>query len=100
MNSVLMEADPNTGRSIEDFGLSLEENARIYRKSLEMFPDEAKTQTEKEAEQMGEVPGETPHILPRGLYCNGGITGFAMNWDGTMAPCLDPELSLDRIKKT
>lgn len=66
VNSILMEATPDTGRSMEDFGLSLEENARIQRKSLEMFPWEAKTQTEKEAEQMGEVPEEAPHILPGG----------------------------------
>ena len=38
---------------------------------------------------MGDIPEDEPHILPRGLYCNAGRTTFAMNWDGTMGPCLD-----------
>ena len=89
VNAMLMEANPDTGRSMEDFGLSLEENARIHRKQRDMFPRKPKSLTEEEAEFMGEIPEGEPHILPRGLYCNGGRTGFAINWDGTMGPCLD-----------
>ena len=89
VNPMLMEANPNTGRRMEDFGLSLEENERILRRRLEMFPRVTKSQTEEEAEFMGEIPAEEPHILPRGLYCNAGRTTFAMNWDGAMGPCLD-----------
>jgi len=89
VNSLLVEANPDTGRSMADFGLSLEENARIYKKSLELFPREQKNQTEEEAEFLGEIPQVASHILENGLYCNAGRTGFAMNWDGTMGPCLD-----------
>ena len=89
VNAMLMEANTDTGRSMEDFGLSLEENARIYRKQRDMFPRESKSQTEEEAEFMGDIPEDEPHILPSGLYCNAGRTTFAMNWDGTMGPCLD-----------
>ncbi len=89
VNGALIEANKETGRSIEDFGISLEEHARIFRKSLEMFPFASKTQTEEEAELMGDIPKDEPHILPSGLYCNAGRTTFAMNWDGTMGPCLD-----------
>ncbi len=89
VNAMLMEANPDTDRRMEDFGMSLEENARIHRKQREMFPRAPKTQTEEEAEFMGEIPEKEPHILPSGLYCNGGRTSFAVNWDGTMGPCLD-----------
>ena len=89
VNAMLTEANPDTGRSIEEFGLSLEENTRIYRKYRDMFPREIKSQTEEEAELLGDIPESEPHILDRGLYCNGGRTGFAVNWDGTMGPCVD-----------
>ena len=89
VNSILVEANPDTDRRMEDFGLSLGENARIYRKQRDMFPQKPKSQTEEEAEFMGEIPEDEPHILPGGLYCNAGRTTFAMNWDGTMGPCLD-----------
>lgn len=89
VNTVLTEANPDTGRRMEDFGLSLEENARIHRKQWEMFPRTPMTQTEEEAELMGEIPQDEPNILPKGLYCNGGRTVFAINWDGTMGPCLN-----------
>lgn len=89
VNDMLMEANLDTGRSMEDFGLSLEENARIQREKQELFPRKPRSQTEEEAEFMGDIPEDAPHILPRGLYCNGGRTSFAINWDGTMGPCLD-----------
>ncbi len=89
VNAMLMEANPDTDRRMEDFGMSLEENARIHRRSRELFPRTPKSQEEEESEFMGEIPENEPHILPSGLYCNGGRTGFAMNWDGTMGPCLD-----------
>ena len=88
LNDMLNEANPDTGRYMEDFGLSLEENARIYRKYRDMFPRKFRSQTEEEAEFMGEISEDEPHILPKGLYCNAGRTTFAMNWDGTMGPCL------------
>lgn len=88
VNAMLMEANPDTDRRMEDFGLSLEENARIHRRQRELFPRTPRSQTEEEAEFMGSVPEDEPHILPSGLYCNGGRTNFAVNWDGTMGPCL------------
>ena len=89
VNEMLIEANPDTGRKMEEFGLSLEESARIYRRKLELFPREPKSQMEEEAELMGEIPEDTPHILPKGLYCNGGRISFAVNWDGMMEPCLE-----------
>ncbi len=87
VNTLLTEANPDTGRSMEDFGLSLEENAHIHRQYYDMFLRTLKRQAEEEEELMGEIPADEPHILPRGLYCNGGRTAFAVNWDGTMVPC-------------
>ena len=88
LNPFLMEANPDTDRAIADYGLSLEENARIYQKSLEQFSQFLKSPTEEETEFLGEIPANEPHLLEHGLYCNAGRTGFAINWDGTMAPCL------------
>ena len=87
VNVALMEANADTGRSVEGFGLSLEENALIHRKYRDMYPRKPRIQTDEEAEFMGELP-EGTHILKKGLYCNGGRTTFAVNWDGTMGPCL------------
>lgn len=88
VNVALLEANQDTGRSMEDFGLSLEENARIHRKYRDMFPRKPRSQTEEEAEFMGGIPVDEPRIMLRGLSCNGGRTTFAVNWDGTMGPCL------------
>ncbi len=88
VNTMLTEANPDTGRSMDDFGLSLEENAHIHRQYYDMFPRTPKRQMEEEAELMGEIPEDEPHILEHGLYCNGGRAAFAVNWDGTMVPCL------------
>lgn len=88
VNAMLMEANPGTERSVEDFGLSLEENGRIHREYRDKFPRLQKSLVEEEEELMGGIPDDEPHILRHGLYCNGGRTGFAMNWDGKMGPCL------------
>ena len=89
IGAMLWEADSNTGRSSEDYGLSLEQSARIYRRSREMFPRELKSRTGDEEDFTGEIPEDRLHVSPRGLYCNAGRTFFAVNWDGTMGPCLD-----------
>ena len=89
VDAMLMEANPDTGRSMEDYGLSLEENARIHRKYRDMFHCTPKSEAEKETKPIGVIPENAPHILPSGLYCNGGRTAFSMNWDGAMGPCLD-----------
>lgn len=89
VNAILMEANPDTGRKMEDYGLSLEEIARIYRKSLVLFSTAPKSQAEEESELMGERPEEASHASERGLPCSAGRTSFAINWDGTMEPCLE-----------
>ncbi len=89
VNPMLLEANPDTDRRMEDFGLSLEENARIHRKYRELFPRTPKSQEEEESEFMGEIPENEPHILPSGLYCNAGRTTFDMHWDGAMGPCVN-----------
>ncbi len=88
VNVMLMEANPDTGHSMEDYGLSLEENARIHRRYLELFLRTPKSRTD-EAEPISGIPEGMPIILPGGLCCNGGRTAFAMCWDGAMIPCLD-----------
>lgn len=87
VNSMLMEAIPDTGRSIADYGLSSEDYERIFRKKCELFPGAANHLTEEDEELMGELPEDAPHTLPRGLYCNAGRISFAMHWDGSLGPC-------------
>lgn len=89
LNPMLFEANSDTGRHMENFGLSLEANARIHRKYWDIYPHALQNQSEEEAEFMGSIPENEALILPYGLYCNGGRAAFAINWDGTMSPCLD-----------
>lgn len=89
LNALLMEPNQGTGRHLEDFGLSIEENTRIHLKYLTLFPRPPKKMTEEESEFMGTIPETESYILPKGLYCNAGRTTFAINWDGTMGPCLN-----------
>ncbi len=89
VSSVLMEANTDTGRSISDYGFGIEDSLRISRRSHELFPNSPKNQEEEEEELMGEIPEDEPRVLPKGLSCNAGRTTFAINWDGTMGPCLN-----------
>ena len=86
VNSVLIEPDENTGRRKQDFDLTESENARIREKRDELFPLKFMS-PEEENEIYGSIE-KRADIQEKGLYCNGGRTSFAINWDGTMGPCL------------
>ena len=53
VNVALFEANKDTGRSMEDFGLSLEENARIHRKYRDMFPRKPEVRRRKRRSSWG-----------------------------------------------
>lgn len=87
VNSILFEPNENTDRHKEDFDLTEAENDRILQKKAELFPPKYMS-PEEEADIYGAIE-KRPDVQEKGLYCNGGRTTFAINWDGTMGPCLD-----------
>ena len=87
VNSLLVEPNDDTGRTKKDFGLQQEETDRIFQKRDELFPPNYMT-PEEEQELYGNRE-KRADVSERGLYCNSGRTAFAINWDGTMSPCLN-----------
>lgn len=87
VNTILFEAEENTGREKTDFDLTLEEYNYINQKRREMFPQ--KVLSKEEQNKLYANSERRPDIFEKGLFCNGGRTSFAINWDGNMAPCLN-----------
>jgi len=87
VNNLLIDAREETGRSKEDFDLSPAENSEIHKKKQELFP--LKFMPAEEEERIYGKIEKHADVSEHGLYCNGGRTGFAVSWDGTMLPCLD-----------
>lgn len=86
VNSLLIEPNENTHRTKADFDLTKADNERIRAKRRELFPTQFMT-PEEEKEIYGKLE-KRPDVSTKGLYCNAGRTTFAINWDGTMSPCL------------
>jgi MoaA/NifB/PqqE/SkfB family radical SAM enzyme len=84
VNDTLLEPNDNTGRKKADFDISLEEEMSIRAKKEKMLPplyDAANHEFFKKRRNR-------PMLSDKGLYCDGGRSGFAVNWDGVMVPCL------------
>lgn len=87
LNGLLAEPKPETGRSLDEFRIDAEENARIRRRSRELLSSgRLSTEEQEERELLGSAESR-PHVSPRGLHCNGGRTGFVVWWTGAMGPC-------------
>ncbi len=83
VSGMLLEPNPDTGRHKSEFDLSNTEVDKIMEMKKEIFfPDYS--------QEDNEIYGHSdrPDVSEKGLYCNAGRTGFALNWDGTLAPCL------------
>lgn len=85
VNDLLIEPNKNTGRKKSDFDLDEIEINKILKLKRELFPVEIKSNDEEDI--LTDIK-KRAHIPEKGLYCNGGRTAFAINWDGTMGPCL------------
>ena len=84
VNDALLEPNDNTGRKKADFDIPLEEEMSIRTKKEKMLPplyDAADYEFFKKRRNR-------PMVSDKGLYCNGGRSDFAVNWDGVMVPCL------------
>jgi len=84
VNDSLIEAHENTGRKKADFDLSFEEDLIIKEKTKEMFPPLYSA----DDHEFFMKRRNRPMLSEKGLYCSAGRSGFAINWDGVMVPCL------------
>ena len=84
VNDTLIDPHDNTGRQKADFDIPLEEGLKIEEKRKEMFSSGYST-VEHEFFMKNR---NRQHVLDKGLYCDAGRSGFAVNWDGVMLPCL------------
>lgn len=84
VNDTLIEPNVNTGRHKADFDISLEEDLRIKERRKELFSAGYSTGDH----EFFMKRRNRPMLSDKGLYCDAGRTGFAINWDGVMVPCL------------
>ena len=84
VNGSLIEAHENTGRKKADFDLTLEEDMSIKEKAKEMLPP----LYDPADHEFFMKRRNRPVLLDKGLYCSAGRSGFAVNWDGVLLPCL------------
>jgi radical SAM protein with 4Fe4S-binding SPASM domain len=84
LNSGLIDPHDNTGRKKADFDISIEEDVSINKKYIEM----TSSGYSKDDHEFLMKRGDRPDVSDKGLYCDAGCSGFAVNWDGVMVPCL------------
>jgi len=84
VNSMLFEPHENTGRKKADFDLTLEEDMNIKEKTKEMLPP----LYDAADHEFFMKRRNRPMLSDKGLYCDAGRSGFAVNWDGVLLPCL------------
>jgi radical SAM protein with 4Fe4S-binding SPASM domain len=84
VNDTLIDPYDNTGRQKKDFDIPLEEDLRIKEKRKEMFSSGYSTGDH----EFFMKRLNRPRLSDKGLYCDAGRSGFAVNWDGVMVPCL------------
>ena len=84
VNDSLIDPHDNTGRKKADFDLSYNEDMSIKEKTKEMLP---RLYDPADHEFFMKRRNRPVHS-DKGLYCGAGRSGFAVNWDGVLLPCL------------
>ena len=84
VNDFLIEPHNNTGRKKEDFDLSLEDDLRIQEKKKAMLPP----LYSPDDHEIFMKRRNRSALSDKGLYCDAGRSAFAINWDGSLLPCL------------
>ena len=84
VNGSLIDPHENTGRKKADFDLSFDEDMSIKEKKREMLPP----LYDPADHEFFMKRRNRPMLSDKGLYCSAGRSGFAVNWDGIMLPCL------------
>lgn len=87
VNSLLVDSREGTDRSKDDYNLSAEDSIDAIAIGREVIAP--KFLPKEEEERIYGSIEKRPDVSDKGLYCNGGKTGFAVSWDGTMEPCLN-----------
>lgn len=82
----LLNPNDNTGRSKESFAISDNAFEEINRLKDEIFDPKDIARDEYEPDDSAEIKVRT---LEKGLRCLAGRGTFAINWDGTMSPCVN-----------
>lgn len=85
INDILIEPNKETKRKKADFDLDGKQINKIVQLKRNLQPS---INSSTKEEDSCDVFVKRSHIPQKGLYCNGGRTSFAINWDGTMSPCL------------
>ena len=85
VNDGLIEARDDTGRKKADFDIPLDEELRIQEKRKALF---SSGYSDRQSCYFMKNRNR-PHVSDKGLYCSAGRSGFAVNWDGAMKPCLN-----------
>ena len=84
VNDELVDPYDNTGRKKADFDLSLEEDMSIKERKREMLSP----LYDAADHEFFIKRRNRPMLSDKGLYCSAGRSGFVVNWDGVMVPCL------------
>ena len=84
VNDSLIDPHDNTGRKKADFDIPLEEDMSIKAKTKEILPP----LYDAADHEFFMKRLNRPMLSDKGLYCDAGRSGFAVNWDGVMVPCL------------
>ena len=84
VNDSLIDPHDNTGRKKADFDIPLEEDMSIKEKAKEMLPP----LYDAADHEFFMKRHNRPMLSDKGLYCDAGRSGFAVNWDGVMVLCL------------
>ena len=85
VNDRLIDPHENTGRQKADFDLTFEEDMSIKEKKQEILPP----LYDAADHEFFMKRRNRPHVSYKGLYCDAGRSGFAVNWDGVLLPCLN-----------
>ena len=84
VNDGLIDPHENTGRKKADFALTFEEDMNIKENAQEILPP----LYEPADHEFFMKRRNRPVLSDKGLYCSAGRSGFAINWDGALLPCL------------
>lgn len=95
-SEALREANEDTGRQIDDYGLTAAEAISMNKK---LYAIEERQLTKNETIAVMPPKDQSGTVL-RGLKCAAGHSSFTIKWDGTLLPCLwTPEEGID-LKET
>lgn len=86
VNKTLIEAHYDTGRSMTDYSMTVEEEIALRRRLL---PNQPESVVDYSNLTIPEVSIDSPPLYT--AQCAAGKSTFAINWEGKMRPCLSDD---------